>query len=265
MRGSQWEGAGRGPGIRLEWVLVVVAVLVSASVLAVYYFGGESKPPSLGQALSVTTVSTTGVACGGGSMPAAARAAVQDSRFQVLSGGLCYNYMGEAPSAGGDLLTFYHYNGTIAYPCGTAAQALVGGVIQVLVSNGTVSSVSAAVPQSEAAPCPAAPPVAVVSVVDVGSLIPAVPQLNVTLQASPGSPTITSLKASLVYQDGSQYYDFLAHPATLSGGAEVSKTEIISTNFAIVAGLVYPMTVWGTFADGQTFAYVAYVQVAGVP
>lgn len=265
MRGSQWEGAGRGPGIGLEWVLVAVAALVSVSFLAVYFSGSGDKPPSLGQDLSVTSVTTTGVPCGDGSMPPLARQAMQDPRFQALSGGACYNYMGSAPSAEGDVLTFYHYNGTIAYPCGTAARALVGGAIHAFVSNGTVSSVGAAAPQGDATSCSAAPPVAVVSVVDVGSLIPAVPQLNVTLQASPGSPAVTSLKASLVYQDGSQSFDFLGRQATLSGGAEVSRTQIISTNFAIAAGDLYPLTIWGAFADGRTFAYVAYVQVAGAP
>lgn len=269
MRGSQWEGRGSGgQGLRLDLVLGVLAVVVVASLLVAFYYIQENQTAPVAQG-QVTTITTTGIGCGNDSMPQGAQDVEQDPRFASLSDGYCYNYMGENSSGGATVLTFNYYNGTIVYPCGTQADDLIGGQIKADTSSstGAVTSVQKS-PEPALNPspaCPAPPPVAVVSVVDVGSLIPAVPELNVTLVASAGDPQITSLRGSLTLEGGSQQFTFVAHPSTLAAGESVSKTEILSSDVQPSSSELYPMQVSGTFADGQTFSFEAYVQVAGVP
>lgn len=266
MRGSQWEGEGRGPGIGLERILIAAGIVIAVSLAVVYYVQVQTVPGAAEGEL--TTITTTGTGCGGGSVPQVAASAEADPRFVALSGGLCYNYMGESsPQGGAPVLTFDYYNGTVVYECGTTAYDVVAGQIEANVTSaGAIGSVWA--PSQGLNPpqaCPAPPPVSVVSVEDVSSLIPAIPQLNVTLQASPGSQPITSLKASLTLVGSVQQFVFVAHPGTLAAGREVSKVEITSSSAPYSSGVLYPMTVTGTFADGQTFTVQAYVQVAGLP
>lgn len=266
MRGSQWEGKG-GPGLRLEWVLAVVAVAVVLSAVAAFFYTQGSPPASAGQEYRITTITTTGIRCGG-PVPPSAQAVEQDPRFAQLAGGRCYNYMGENSSAGATTLTFDYYNGTVAYACGLRAEDLIAAQIRASTSSstGATSFVEAdnGTALNPAPVCPSTPPVAVVSVVDVGSLIPAVPQLNVTLAASPGAPLVDSLKATLTLNGTTQLFQFVAPPHTLATG-EVSKTEIVSSTAPFTSSALYPMTIAGTFADGQTFSYEAFVQVSGVP
>jgi hypothetical protein len=263
MRGSQWEGEGGGPGIGLERVLLVVGLIIGVSVVAVYY--AEVESPGGGVAgVAIQTITTTGVACGTGSIPQTAVAVEADPRFVALAGGLCYSYMGEDSSGGVPVLTFDRYNGTIVYECGTTAHDLVVGQIEANVtSDGAIGSIWA--PDLSLRPqhaCPAPPPVSVVSVDDVSSLIPAVPELKITLQASPHAQAIATLRASLTLAGGAESFVFVAPPAALAPGGEVSKSQITST---FSSEFLYPLTVSGTFADGQAFTVQAYVQVAEVP
>ena len=265
MKGSDKWGQGKGP--RTE---IVLAALVVLALLGVYFLYTEGSALTSGsQAGRVETVSTTGVNCNSAAIPQAAQVAQNDSRFASLSGGLCYNYVGENQSEGTTVFYFNYYNGTIVYPCGTSPQELATSQIQAIVSSsGEVASVLMSNQSSlnAAAPCgPGAPQVVVASVQDVESTIPAVPQLNVTLAASPAASTIASLSASLTLDGGSQLFQLVAAPSTLAPGHAVSKTEIVLSGVSFSANEVYPMKISGAFANGQTFSYTVHVQVAQVP
>jgi len=262
VRGSQWEGEGKGPGIGLERVLVVVGLIVAVSAVAAYFV--EAQNSHGGSGGEITTITTTGVGCGAGSIPQVATAAEGDPRFVALAGGHCYDYIGEDSSGAAPVLTFNYYNGTIVYACGTTAYDVVAGRIEAnLTSTGAIGSVWAPT-QGLNLPhdCPGSGPVSVVSVDDVSSLIPAVPVLKITLQATPGQQAITVLRASLTLAGATESFVFVGPPDTLTPGAEVSNSQITST---FSSGVLYPLTISGTFADGQAFTVQAYVQVAGTP
>jgi hypothetical protein len=266
MKGSDKWGPGGGPRVRTE---LIVALLVVATLIGVYVYYLESNAlTSVGGAGGARSISTTGVGCDDSSMPPSAQAAEQDASFTSISDGLCYDYMGESVLGGVTTLTFDYYNGTIAYPCGTVAVDLVGSQILARVSaSGAVTSVTEENSSlNDHGPCPATPPaVEVVSVADVESTIPAVPQLNVTLRASPGASQITSLKAVLTLDGGSQQFQLVSSPSTLAAGKVASKVEIVLEGVTFNSNENYPMAISGAFADGQTFSYEAYVQVAQVP
>jgi hypothetical protein len=109
-------------------------------------------------------------------------------------------------------------------------------------------------------------PVWVVSVDDVESTIPAVPQLNLTLAASGGRP-MTGLHAVLTLDGGFQTFRFngVTPSSPLKAPRSVSLTEIVLSGVSFSSGEVYPMTISGTFDDGQSFSYVVHVQIAHVP
>jgi len=265
MKGSDKWGQGRGP--RIEVVLAALVVIALAGVYFVY--SGGSGLTSGSQVGRVETVSTTGISCNSAAMPQAAQLAENDSRFAALSGGLCYNYMGENQSGGATVLYFDYYNGTIAYPCLTSPMDLATSQIQATLSSSAgVTSIQLGNQSALDAvlPCSTSPPaVGVVSVQDVESTIPAVPQLNVTLAASPEASTISSLSASLTLDGGSQLFQLVSAPSTLAPGHAVSKTEIVLSGVSFSADEVYPMKISGNFANGQPFTYTVHVQVAQVP
>ena len=265
MKGSDKWGQGKGP--RIEIVLAALVVLALLGVYLLYAVGNGLTSGS--QAGRVETVSTTGVSCNSAAIPQAAQLVQSDPRFASLSGGACYNYMGENASGGATVFYFNYYNGTIVYPCGTSPQELATSQIQAVVSSsGEVASVQMSDQSSlnAAPPCgPSAPQVEVVSVQDVESTIPAVPQLNVTLAASPAASPIASLDASLTLDGGSQLFQLVSAPSTLAPGHAVSKTEIVLSGVSFSADEVYPMRISGTFANGQAFSYTVHVQVAQVP
>jgi hypothetical protein len=263
MKGSDKWGQGNGPKLEL-----VLAALVVASLVGVYLFYVEgSRLNSRDQGGAIATVSTTGVGCDSDSIPPAAQRAQQDPAFTDLSNGLCYNYIGESPG----VLTFAYYNGTITYPCGDAPVQLPESEIlvnvtaaQEVVSARLVAPSETAV-QGEA--CGPSMPVNVVSVQDVESTIPAVPQLNVTLAVPSGGRSVAILQAVITLDGGSQTFKFAgvtsARPLAALGSA--SSVEIVLTNLSFSADEVYPMTISGTFDNGQTFGQVVHVQVSRVP
>jgi hypothetical protein len=266
LKGSDKWGQGSGLRLRPELVLVVLIVM---SLVGVYYYLTTDQLTSQGQTSGAASISTTGINCNDGSMDAVAQRVESDPRFTSLSNGLCYNYMGQNASSGQSELTFDYYNGTITYPCGgeplqpAASQIRVG-----LATNGSIASIqldnSSAI--GVAPSCPGAPlAVSVVSVTDVESTIPAVPQLNVTLVAGQGQQAIASLRATLVLDGGSQSFQFVSPPATLAPGSAVSKTEIVLSGVSFSSSRVYPMTLSGAFEGGQAFSYVVHVEVANVP
>ncbi|MDA4118460.1 MAG: hypothetical protein OK455_08975, partial [Thaumarchaeota archaeon] len=212
MKGSDKWGQGKGP--RIE---VVLGALVGISVLGVYVLyavnGGFTSTARQG---NVITISTTGVQCGSSVTPKLALTVEQDTNFSALSTGLCYNYYGEAPTGGGsvtDTLLFNYYNGTIVYPCGTSPEELVSSQISAVVDSSTGRILSLRMSNGSAlnprVPCdPNSSPVSVVSVQDVESTIPAVPQLNLTLAANAGARPITKLVANLTLDGGKQVFQF---------------------------------------------------------
>ena len=102
---------------------------------------------------------------------------------------------------------------------------------------------------------------------DVESTIPAVPQLNVTLGVPPGEGPVASLKAVLTLDGGSQTFRFggvtSASPLRALGSA--SSTEITLSNLSFNADEVYPMSISGTYENGQAFSYLVHVEIAQVP
>jgi len=267
MKGSDKWGQGGGPGIRVE---VVLAALVVISLIGVYFYYIESsRQSSSGQTGGVATVSTTGINCGSDAMPQTAQQVQEAPQFAALGGNLCYNYMGGSASGGATVLYFNYYNGTIVYPCGASPQELIASQIQaVMSSSGALASVKMGNQSGINAPqqCgPDVPPVGVVSVRDVESTIPAVPQLNVTLAVSSGARPVATLDAALTLDGGSQQFQLVAQPSTLAPGKTVSKTEIVLSGISFNADELYPMAISGTFDNGQAFNYLVHVQIAQVP
>lgn len=264
MKGSDKWGQGSGP--RIE---IVLAALVVVSLVGVYFFYLETSGLNSGNQVGViASVSTTGVACDSSSgMPQAAQQAEQDPTFVSLSSGLCYNYVEETSG----VLTFAHYNGTITYPCGD--NPLEPPASEILVSVNAAQKLTSAklIGPSEVAgqneTCDVSLPVGVVSVQDVGSTIPAVPQLNLTLAVTPGGSPLASLQAVLTLDGGSQTFKFgsVTSSSPLTSAKSVSSTEIILSNLSFNANEVYPLTISGTFANGQGFSRQVHVQIAGIP
>jgi hypothetical protein len=268
-KGSDKWGQGSGPKVE-----VVLAALVIVSLVGVAFFYLEGRGLTSGaQQGKVTMVSTTGVGCNDNSLPQIAQQVEQDPAFTSLSNGLCYNYLGEAPSeniTGGFTLSFAYYSGTITYPCGDAPLEIPTSQIQVAVTSAQkVASAEVLSPgevSSQTESCDPSIPVKVVSVADVESTIPAVPQLNVTLAAQEGR-TVTSLKAVLTLGGGSQTFLFggVTSTSPLASPRSVSSTMIILSSLSFSASEVYPMSISGAFDNGQTFSYLVHVQVAQVP
>jgi hypothetical protein len=263
MKGSdKW---GQGAGLRVRTV-VVLAVLLVASLVGVYLYVTENGLNSAVQVGRVVTISTTGVQCDDSSMPTSAQAAEQDPKFTALSNGLCYNFLGESQ----DTMTFAYYNGTIAYPCGDAPVQPPASEIQVnLTAAQSVLSARLLGPSQMASePETCAPiPLDVVSVTDVESTIPAVPQLNVTLSVPGGGSPVASLQAVLTLDGGSQTFRFgaVTSGAPLRPSGSASSTEIVLSNLSFGANEVYPMAVSGKYDNGQAFDYVVHVEIAQVP
>ncbi len=263
MKGSDKWGQGSGPRIEL-----VLALLVVVSVAGVYLYFVESGGLSSGdQAGVITTVSTTGIACDSSSMPPTARQAAQDAAFTNLSNGLCYNYLGESSG----VMTFAYYNGTIAYPCGDAPlQPPASEILVNLTAAQNVTSAQLLAPSQialQGESCDPSIPVMVVSVQDVESTIPAVPQLNLTLAVPPGGRPVASLQAVLTLDGGSQKFKFGGVTSTdlLTSLKPASSTEIVLSNLSFNASEIFPMTISGTFGDGHAFSQQVHVQIAQVP
>jgi hypothetical protein len=264
MKGSDKWGQGGGPRIRVELVL---AALVVATLVGVYFYVEGHGLSSGVQVGAVTTISTTGVQCDDSSMPQASQAVERDPTFTGLSGGLCYNYLGESQAT----MTFAYYNGTIVYPCGDAPLQTPASEILVNVT-GSLSVLSARLLNSsqigyEQQACGTPVPLDVASVTDVESTIPAVPQLNVTLSLPAGGTSVSSLEAVLTLDGGSQTFRFggVTPGSPLRPLGSASSTEIVLPNLSFNADGVYPMAVSGNYADGQAFSYLVHVEIAQVP
>jgi len=264
MKGSDKWGQGGGSRVRVE---VVLAALVVATLVGVYFYIEGDRLSSGVQVGAVTTISTTGVQCDDGSMPQAAQAVEQDPTFTGLSEGLCYNYLGESQAT----MTFAYYNGTIAYPCGDAPlQSPASEILVNVTASQSVLSArllnSSQVGYAHEA-CGTSIPLDVAAVTDVESTIPAVPQLNVTLALPAGGAPVASLSAVLTLDGGSQTFRFggVTSGSPLRPPGSASSTEIVLPNLSFNSNEVYPMAISGNYVDGRAFSYQVRVEIAQVP
>lgn len=268
---SNKSAESRGLRARILAVVLVVALLVGVAL----FFVESNASASGGQPGLITTVSATGVSCDDPSMPQAAQQVEQQAAFTSLSDGHCYNYLGEntTEAAGAAVLSFAYYNGTLVYPCGVSPLEVPQSVVQYTVVSGQAGGSlrvfnSSALPEEfyPRGPCIPDEPVRVLAMTDVGSLIPAVPELNLTVSSPVGPDGVTSLAAVLTLNGGTQSFEFEGISAfkPLQQGVAVSAVEIVSgLNFTV--DQVYPMTLKGTLSDGQAFSYLVQVQIADIP
>jgi len=261
-----------GRGLSIKKQLAIAALVGILLVGAAFYLVEINDSTSGGQPGEITTVSTTGISCNDSSMPQAAQQAENQPGFTNLSDGLCYNYLGQNTTdvQGATVLSFGYYNGTIFYPCGVSPLEVPQSVIQDTVIDGqqagklqmlNSSAVSKGFyPQGS---CSSAPPVHVASLKDAEALVPAVPELNLTISAPVGTAHVTGLTAVLALDGGDQRFDFKGVTAAnpLPQGVGVSAVEIV-TGLQLSPDQIYPMTLEGTLSNGQTFSYVVHVQIA---
>jgi hypothetical protein len=271
------EEKGSGLGIRKQAViavLVCLALVVAALYLVEINQSSSSVQPEGVQPGEIVTVSTTGIDCNDSSMPQTAQDAEQEPAFTNLSAGLCYNYLGQNTTQvqGATVLSFGYYNGTISYPCGVSPLEVPQSVIQDTVNDGQDMGKLQMLNSSEIfrefypqGNCPTSPPVEVVSVTDSKALIPAVPELNLTVSSPVGPTHVTSLTAILALDGGYQRFGFkgVTQADPLPQGVGVSAIEIV-TGLGFTGDQVFPMTLEGTLSNGQTFSYGVQVQITGV-
>jgi len=250
------------------WPLVVLSTLLTAAGVYWIYLaeGGVTTVAPLGQVESVTT---TGTPCTSDSLSSAVAGVESAPQFLSLSGGLCYDYMGEESGAGQTHVYRFYSFGPISYPCGTSPVQEPATEIKVTaVLDGTnlrnITSISEEAVTAASETCTsAAVPVQVVSLVSEEVTIPAVPQLNLTLYSP--SVQVSSLKAVVYLDGGTENFQFqsVTPSSPLASGGLVSKTQIVIGTVAFNGREIYPMTVSGTLVGGSTFSYTVHVQVAG--
>lgn len=263
MKGS--ENWGKGPPLRMPMAAVIVVVLAVTAV-GVYYFYTQQSALVTESAGEVTTVTTTGIGCADAALPEGPDAIEGTPLFANLSAGLCYNYMGSTPSTA----TFAYYNGSVSYPCGdNPLQTPASQILIYLDGSGAPTSGELIPnPQSDVpGGCDPSLPLWVVTVSDVESTIPAVPQLNVTLAVPAGGQPVSGLRAVLTLDGGAQTFLFggVTRANPLSPGSAASSTQIILTGLNFSSDKVYPMAVSGTLADGTPFSEHVHVQIENVP
>lgn len=203
----------------------------------------------------------------------------QNPAFLALTNGLCYSFQesGNATYLSQSFTTFVfnQYNGTIIYPCGTYPANLTVSQIQVnAVLNGTsVKDIMMIDLNNDTASlnivsCPILPAVVVQSVM----WLPPSEHPNygggafeVTLEANYPTPII-NLTAVLSVAGNNVTLEFRSvnasnpllprHAASLVEGA---------FGFGINSDSIYPMTIIGTFQNGQTFSVPVKVEVQAIP
>ena len=112
--------------------------------------------------------------------------------------------------------------------------------------------------------CPSyQPSVWVRSVMLVPPYTPAGPTIEVTLYSSLGQTPITILTAVLSLTGKNQTFEFSGVSASspLLQGQLASQTETVVGPVSVDTNATYPMTIEGSFQDGQAFSYQVTVQV----
>ncbi len=200
----------------------------------------------------------------------------QNPAFVALTGGLCYPYTGNSygSSQGENLTSFFfnEYNGTIFYPCGTFPAKLVVSMIAVgtIFNANKIDGITSMELENDLGDlnqysCPGGTslPVVVDSVTLVPPYTPAGPTIQVTLSASGEQTPITNLTAVLSLTGKNQTFEFSGVSASspLLEGQLASQTETVVGPVSVDTNATYPMTIEGSFQDGQTFSYPVTVQV----
>ncbi len=266
------DGVRRGRRTKAAVVLTSVVVIIAAVALGNVLGGGGG--PRLSSTATVGSLTSAGVACTDPSLSATAAQAEGDPRFTQLSDGLCYSFVGTGDSAVGGsdiaaLYTFDYYNGSVIYPCGTFPQALVVSQIQAeVVANGSRSVVQSAelvndtASLNSATGCgPDRPPVSVVSAQLVEVTIPAVLEVNLTLDAPSPPQPVTALKAVILVPGANQTIEFsgVTPRNPLSAGRSASQISIITGPAGFTAGEVFEMAIEGKYQGGQSFEYTVEI------
>lgn len=200
----------------------------------------------------------------------------QDPAFIALMGGHCYSYGGNNSygTAHGENLTsfsFSEYNGTISYPCGyfpaklVVSQILVGTVYNAdKIDAITAMSLENDLRSLDMYSCPYDDlPLWVHSVTIVPPYTLAGPTIQVTLYASGEQAPITNLTAVLSLTGENQTFEFSGVSASnpLLQGELASQTDAVVGPVSADTTATYPMTIEGSFQDGQAFTYAVTVQV----
>jgi hypothetical protein len=205
----------------------------------------------------------------------AVREIQQNLAFVALTNGLCYSFAlsGNATYQGQSFTTFVfnQYNGTIIYPCGTFPAELTVSQIQVnaVLTGKTVDTITSMYLDNETAGLNVSgctsytPPVFVRSVMLVPRYTPAGPTIEVTLYVSHEQTPITNLTAVLSLTGKNQTFEFSGVSASspLFQGQLASQTETVVGPVSVDTNATYPMTIEGSFQDGQTFSYQVTVQI----
>lgn len=110
-------------------------------------------------------------------------------------------------------------------------------------------------------------PVSVQSVILTPPYTPAGPTVEITLRGNIEQMPITNLTAILSLTERNQTFQFSGVNASSPLLYEQfrSQTEIIVGPVSIDSSAIYPMTITGTFENGQTFSFDVQVQVQSAP
>ena len=260
-------GLGRWKRIgALVSVVLVAVVLIAAYSAHTFDTGGSSASTTT----TVEAVASPGTACTDPSLPATVVQVEEDPKFVGLSDGLCYSFLGADSTGTTAEYTFDYYNGSVVYPCGNLPEELVVSQIRAqVVATGTQSTVQSVLLDNDSSSLNApgdcgatSPVVSVVGVQLVEVTIPAVLDVNVTLDARPADQPITSLSVVIMLPGANQTIGFgrVTKGTPLLPGRSVSQISILGGIPNLVEGGVYAMTIEGQYQDGQSFEYS--VQIA---
>ncbi|MDA4112857.1 MAG: hypothetical protein OK474_02305 [Thaumarchaeota archaeon] len=253
------------------FVVVLFAVILVVAYSA--YPVGVGGPPA--STTAVETVVSPGIACTDPSLSPDVVQVEANPKFLGLSDGLCYSFLGADRSGTGGqstttVYTFDYYNGSVVYPCGNLPRELVVSQIRAqVVANGTQPIVQTAQLDNDSSSlnarsdCGGSPlAVSVVEAELVVVTIPAVLEVNLTLDARSAAQPITSLSVVVAFPGADQTIEFdgVTSGTPLLPGRSVSQISIVSGIPTLVEGGVYGMTIEGHFRDGQPFEYA--VQIA---
>jgi hypothetical protein len=258
---ARWKRRKTAISVFVASVAVVLILLSSTRVLV----GAPTTSSS-----EVQTLTTLGESCTDPALPAEVVQVENDSRFLQLSGGQCYSYLGEKDSSSGSggvtsTMTFDLYNGSVFYPCGDyPVQLVVSQIVTGVLSEGGRATVTSANLNNDSAllnpavGCGAsAPAIAVVSARLVIVTIPAVLEVNLTLEARSTPLPVTSLFAVLELPGSNQTILFTGVTASspLILGRAATQTGIINGPPGFSSGAIYDMLIEGQYQGGDSFGF----------
>ena len=290
-----WDPAGPSTASGERLPVPASSTLLDGNLTIQWRLYGSAHPllyawiiaPTISASQQTTSTESTSTSCPTSSWPSGISTSYQsvvqqiegNPAFVALTDGLCYsftlNYSGESAGLGLATFVFNQYNGTIYYSCGTFPANLIVSQIQVTLFNGTTfNEVDSMWLENDTNQLninegcsPTAPPIFVQSVTLTPPYTPAGPTVEVTLRGGPGQSPITNLTAVLSLTGKNQTFQFsgVSPSSPLMAGQPASQTEVIVGPVSIDTNAIYPMTITGTFQNGQTFSYVVHVQIQNSP